>query len=68
MKQIDDLMIKLILEAITFALHIYSFFFQGEQIFKSCKILRTSTRRLRDPVAGFSGDQMIGRSRDVRGT
>ena len=27
----------------------------------------TSTGRLRDPVAGRPGDQMMGRSRDVRG-
>ena len=28
----------------------------------------TSTERLRDPVAGCPGDQMMGRSRDVCGT
>ena len=28
----------------------------------------TSTGRLRDPVAGRLGDQMIGRSKDVHGT
>ena len=28
----------------------------------------TSTRRLRDPVAGLPWDQMMGRSKDVRGT
>ena len=54
------------LEAIVFVLHIYSCFLQEKQIFKSCK--RTSTGRLRDSVTGRLGNQMMGRSGDVRGT
>ena len=42
---------------------IYSCFLQEEQIFKSSK-----RGRLRNPVAERSGDQMKGRSRNIRGT
>ena len=46
-----------------FVLHIYSCFLQEEQMLKSCK-----PGRLQDPVTERPGDQMMGRSGDVRGT
>ena len=44
-----------------------SYLLQEEQIFKSSKRGR-STGRLWDSITGRPGDQMVGRSRDVRGT
>ena len=48
---------------IVLVLHICFCFLQEEQIFKS-----SEQGRLRDPVAGRPWDQMMGCSKDIRGT
>ena len=54
---------KVFLDAVVLVLHICYWFLLEKQICKSSK-----WGRLRDPVAGRPGDQMMGRSGDVPGT
>ena len=65
--KISDFMKKIFFRIISPCITYLVFFLQEEQIFKSFK-WGTSTGRLRDPVAGLPWDQMMSRSRDVRGT
>ena len=58
--KVDELMKKLCFRSKSLVLHIYSCFLQEREIFKNYK--------LRDAVAGRPGDQMVGRSTDVRRT
>ena len=54
---------KVFLDAVVLVLHICYWFLLEKQICKSSK-----WGRLRDPVAGCHGDQIMGRSGDVPGT
>ena len=58
---------KLFLEAIFLVLLIYSCFFTGRT---NIQMFETGMSRggLRDPVSGRPADQMMGHSRDFRGT
>ena len=66
-KKIDDLMKKMIFRCNSLCFtHLYLFFTGKTNIQKLW--IGTSSRRLQDLVAGRPGDQMMGRSGDIRGT
>ena len=64
-KKLLEAIIKKLLEAIVLLLYIYFCFLQEEQLFKSSERGRP---RDWDPVMGRHEEQMMGCSRDVRGT
>ena len=65
--KIDDFMKKLFLRSNSPCITYLFLFFTGRTNIQKFWT-GTSTGRLRDPVAGRPWDQMMGRSKDVRGT
>ena len=66
-QKIDDFIKKVFSRCNSFCFTHLLLFFTGKTNIQKFE-MGTSTGRLRDPVAGRPGDQMMGRSGDVRGT
>ena len=65
-KKIDNLIKKVVFRCnSSFFTHLLQFFIEKTHMQKF--YMETSTGRLRDPLAGRPGDQMMGRSGDVPG-